>query len=109
MFLDSPLHQTIGGRVTKRRGSSAKLSNRSRRPKIGVVDNLKSSVTRLGKRQGLWPNKELYFKTFPDDEAYTYLYEILLERGWKYAGKPYAGTDHNALKKVVKNQNRLPK
>jgi len=106
---DSPLHQTIGGRVTKRRASSAKLSNRSRRPKIGVVDHLKTSVTRLGKRQGLWPNKELYFKTFPDDEAYTYLYEILLERGWKYAGKPYAGTDHNALKKVVKNQNRLPK
>ena len=94
--------------MTKRRASSAKLSNRSRRPKIGAVD-LKSSVTRLGKRQGLWPNKELYFKTFPDDEAYTYLYEILLERGWKYAGKPYTGTDHNALKKVVKNQNRLPK
>ena len=44
----------------------------------------------------------LYFKTDPEDEAYTLLHDLLLERGWKFAGKPYKGADHTALSKVVK-------
>ena len=31
------------------------------------------------------------------------------ERGWKYAGNPYKGTEPSALKKVVKNQDKLPR
>jgi hypothetical protein len=41
-------------------------------------------------------------QTFPEDSAYEYLYTILEERGWKFAGEPYKGDDLNALEKVLK-------
>jgi len=104
------LHQTIGGRVTKRRATSgAKLAKQTRPTSSGARLRLTRSKTRLTSQHGMWPNKELNFKTFPDDEAYTYLYEVLLERGWKYAGKPYGGDDPNKLKQIVKHQSKLPK
>ena len=84
-----------------------KSAKRFKRP---TLITSKSLPTRSVTRQGTWPNKELFFKTFPDDEAYTYLHEILIERGWKFAGKPYKGTEPVALKNIVKNQSKkLPK
>ena len=107
---DLDLHRTIGGRVTKRRASSgAKLAKKqpTRSRSSGDAVHATRSQTRLS--QGRWPAKDLYFKTFPKDEAYTYLFEILKERGWKYAGNPYKGTDASALKKIVKAQEKLPR
>lgn len=52
--------------------------------------------------RGEWPADELFFKTFPEDSAYEYLYTILEERGWKFAGEPYKGDDMNALERVIK-------
>ena len=54
------------------------------------------------KLAGLWPEDALYFKTFPKDDAYSLLYEVLLQRGWKFAGEPYKGEDLSVLAKVVK-------
>jgi len=51
---------------------------------------------------GQWPDDALYFKTFPKDDAYTLVYEMLLERGWKFAGVPYKGDDVEALAKELK-------
>jgi len=87
---------TLGGKVTKR--SSSKL--------LQTLRPLKSSKTSIAKKtlSGLWPSDGLYFKTFPEDEAYTLLHEILLQRGWKFAGKPYRGNDPAALDKVIKKK-----
>jgi len=105
------LHRTIGGRVTKRRATSgAKLVKPSTsRPAGATGVRATRSKTRLAVGKGLWPSKDLFFKTFPKDEAYTYLHEILKERGWKYAGNPYKGTEPSALKKIVKQQDKLPR
>ena len=54
------------------------------------------------KPTGLWPQDALYFKTFPKDDAYTLLHQILIQRGWKFAGEPYKGNDPAALSKVIK-------
>ena len=78
----------------KRRASSLTFLNNLRPVKQA------QKARKERKPKGLW-GSDLYFKTFPDDEAYTLLYEILLERGWKFLGKPYRGTDHKALTKVV--------
>jgi len=53
-------------------------------------------------RRGLWPAEDLFFKTFPDDNAYEMWYSILLERGWKFAGITYDGDDINILEKLIK-------
>ena len=104
------MHKTIGGRVTKRRVTSgAKLSKRPSTSRSAGTVRATRSKTRLIAGKGIWPSKDLYFKTFPKDEAYTYLFEILKERGWKYAGNPYKGNEPSALKKVVKNQDKLPR
>ena len=105
------LHRTIGGRVTKRRATSgAKLVKPSTSRSAGATGvRATRSKTRLAVGKGLWPSKDLFFKTFPKDEAYTYLHEILKERGWKYAGNPYKGTEPSALKKIVKQQDKLPR
>ena len=94
--------------MTKRRASSgAKLAKKPTKSRSTGAVRLTRSQTRLS--QGRWPTKDLFFKTFPKDEAYTYLFEILKERGWKYAGNPYKGTDASALKKIVKQQDKLPR
>ena len=105
------LHRTIGGRVTKRRATlGAKLVKASTSRSAGAVGvRATRSKTRLAVCKGMWPSKDLFFKTFPKDDAYTYLFEILKERGWKYAGNPYKGMEPSALKKIVKEQDKLPR
>ena len=85
-------------------------------PKVhaGVQKRQKATVTRSStilaksvkslKPTGLWPQDALYFKTFPKDDAYTLLHQILIERGWKFAGEPYKGNDPAALSKVIKKK-----
>jgi len=90
---------TQTGKIQKRRAPSAKIL-KSLRPIRKTEVSKKSRKT----QKGLWPEDGLFFKTFPEDEAYTYLYEVLLERGWKYAGVPYKGEDPSVLEKVVKKQ-----
>ena len=96
-FLGKSSTQT--GKIQKRRAPSAKIL-KSLRPIRKTEVSKKSRKT----QKGLWPEDGLFFKTFPEDEAYTYLYEVLLERGWKYAGVPYKGEDPSVLEKVVKKQ-----